>query len=310
MPARRQRRSPLRRSVAGCRGPAHLVRRDGRHRQGGRRHRLLLRAGESLGVVGESGCGKSVTSLSIMGLRTCRRRGIPRAPSCSTGGTCSSSRKRRSAIRGKDDRHDLPGTLTSLNPVFTIGDQIPRRSWCTSRCPSRRRTTSRSSAPAGGHRPPGAAGQAVSARDVGRHAPTRHDRDGAVLRAAAAIADEPTTALDVTVQAQILELIRGIEETTGAALLLITHDLGVVAEMVKDVVVMYAGRVVEHDRGPGPAPATPPVHGGAAGLDPFPWQEGRAAERHQGLRPESIQHAHRATSRPPKRSSHARPIPG
>ena len=94
------------------------------------------------------------------------------------------------------------------------------------------------------------------------------------------IADEPTTALDVTIQRQILELIEGIQERTGTALLLITHDLGVVAETVDDVAVMYGGRVVETGTVEEVLlDAAPPVHARAAGLDPVDGQARPAAER-------------------------------
>ena len=111
------------------------------------------------------------------------------------------------------------------------------------------------------------------------------------------IADEPTTALDVTIQAQILELIRTVQEETGAALMLITHDLGVVAEMVNDVVVMYAGRVVERGtrrRGPARSRSTPTPR--ACSLDPVEGQARPAPERHQGHGPQPVQHARRAAT--------------
>ena len=108
------------------------------------------------------------------------------------------------------------------------------------------------------------------------------------------IADEPTTALDVTIQAQILELIKRVQDDTGAALILITHDLGVVAETVHDVVVMYGGRVVETGtRGRGPADAQASLHGGAPELHPVARHEGPAPERHQGLGAQPVQYAGR-----------------
>ena len=106
------------------------------------------------------------------------------------------------------------------------------------------------------------------------------------------IADEPTTALDVTIQAQILELIREVQDRTGAALLLITHDLGVVAETVQDIVVMYAGRVVEQGTVDEVlARAQAPLHRGPAGVDPVEGQAGPAAQRHQGHGRQPVQPA-------------------
>jgi len=204
--------------------------------------------GKTLGVVGESGCGKSVTALTIMGLLD-----IPPAEVASGSMhfdgrdllTMEEDEWRR--LRGSEMAMIFQEPMTSLNPVFRVGDQISE-SVLHHMDVSKKEAQERAIA--------------ALAR-VGIASPDRrarqypHELSGGmrqrVMIAMALacepkllIADEPTTALDVTIQAQILELIRDTQEETGAALMLITHDLGVVAEMVDEVIVMYAGRVVEH----------------------------------------------------------------
>jgi peptide/nickel transport system ATP-binding protein/oligopeptide transport system ATP-binding protein len=204
-------------------------------------------AGETLGIVGESGCGKSVTAMSILQL-------IPKPPGKTVGGairfkgrdllTLSDAEMRR--VRGNDIAVIFQEPMTSLNPVYTVGDQI-----CEALMLHR------------GIGPEEARERAISVlRDVGiPAAETRvdaypHQLSGGmkqrVMIAMALscepdllIADEPTTALDVTIQAQILELLGTLKEERGMAILLITHDLGVIAETADRVVVMYAGRVAE-----------------------------------------------------------------
>ncbi len=203
--------------------------------------------GETLAVVGESGCGKSVTALSILRL-------VASPPGRYAGGTIrfegedllEASEERMREIRGNDIAMIFQEPMTSLNPVFTVGDQIVEAIQL--------------------HQGLGAAEareRAVeSLRRVGIPAPRRriddypHQMSGGmrqrVMIAMALachpkllIADEPTTALDVTIQAQILELLRRLQRDAGMSVLLITHDLGVVAETAHRVVVMYAGKVVE-----------------------------------------------------------------
>ncbi len=208
---------------------------------------LKLERGKSLGIVGESGSGKSVTALTIMRLLD-----IPPAEIAS-GEIWFDGREILSMpmdemrkIRGNDMAMIFQEPLTSLNPVFTIGDQIAEQV-------EHHKKVGRKAA----------MDRAIEALTlVGIPSPERrvkqypHEMSGGmrqrVMIAMALscepkllIADEPTTALDVTIQAQILELLKSIQERTDSALLLITHDLGVVAEMVDQVVVMYAGQVVE-----------------------------------------------------------------
>jgi peptide/nickel transport system ATP-binding protein len=204
-------------------------------------------AGETVGLVGESGCGKSVTAMSIMRL-------LPSPPSRALAGRIlfegadllDLAREAMRALRGNRIGMVFQEPMTSLNPVLSIGYQIEevlRLHRKTGHAEARR--------------------QALEMlRLVGIGAPDRrldqypHQLSGGlrqrvmiaialICRPQLLIADEPTTALDVTIQAQILDLLRRLKREMGMALLLITHDLGVVAEMCDRVVVMYAGRIVE-----------------------------------------------------------------
>ena len=208
---------------------------------------FALEGGKTLAIVGESGCGKSVTVQSIMGL-------IPMPPGRITGGAATLDGHdilRDQKIDGKDVRGRLVGMIfqdpmTSLNPTMTIGDQIAE-TLQVHRGYSRRRAFARAVELIEMTRIPEAAKRA-------RQYP--FEFSGGMLQRsmiamslacepAILIADEPTTALDVTIQAQILDLMGDLQRDTGMAIVLITHDLGVVARMADDVLVMYAGQVVE-----------------------------------------------------------------
>jgi peptide/nickel transport system ATP-binding protein len=207
---------------------------------------FTLTAGRTLGVVGESGCGKSVTALSIMGL-------VPR-PGRIAGGAVRFEgadliglpAAELRALRGNRMSMIFQEPMMSLNPAFTVGDQIVE-------------VILR-------HRAVTAQGARERALEMLRrvripapeqrfsdypHRLSGGMRQRVMIAMALAcdpkllIADEPTTALDVTVQAQILDLMRNLRDETGAAIMLITHDLGVIAELAQEVVVMYAGKVVE-----------------------------------------------------------------
>ncbi len=204
--------------------------------------------GKTTGIVGESGCGKSVTSLSIMRL-------IPNPPGKISGGDIlykgksllglSAAEMRK--IRGNEISMIFQEPMTSLNPVFTIGNQIIEAIALHQRELTKRQCREKA---------------IEMLKIVGIPSPdTRIDdyphqlsggmRQRVMIAMALScnphvlIADEPTTALDVTIQAQILELLRGLQDKVGMAMILITHDLGVVAESCDDVIVMYAGKVVE-----------------------------------------------------------------
>ena len=206
-----------------------------------------LEKGETVGVVGESGCGKSVTALSVLRL-------IPDPPGKIVDGEIifedtnllelSPAQMRR--IRGNDISMIFQEPMTSLNPVFTIGNQITEAVRLHQ-----------------GLNKKDALAKAVEAlKLVGIPVPERrvheypHQLSGGMRQRAmiamalscnpkVLIADEPTTALDVTIEAQILDLMRTLQEELGTAIIMITHDLGVIAEMARKVVVMYAGKVVE-----------------------------------------------------------------
>ncbi len=208
---------------------------------------FAIGAGETLAVVGESGSGKSVTSLSVLRL-------VPRPPGRFESGAIllrgrdllrvPEDEMRR--VRGKDVSMIFQEPMTSLNPVYTCGEQIIEAVMLHDRLP---RAAARERA-------------IEMLRLVGIPSPEQrvdeypHQMSGGMrqrvmiamalaCRPALLIADEPTTALDVTIQAQILDLLRSLRAELGMAVMLITHDLGVVAEVADRVAVMYAGQVVE-----------------------------------------------------------------
>jgi ABC-type dipeptide/oligopeptide/nickel transport system ATPase component len=203
--------------------------------------------GRTLGIVGESGCGKSVTALSIMGL-------IPKPPAKIVDGSVTFdgrdltklAERELEDIRGMEIAMIFQDPMTSLNPTFRIGTQITetlRRHFDISKGAARLRAVELL--------------EEVGIPDAARrlddypHQFSGGMRQRVMIAIALAcrpplvIADEPTTALDVTIQAQMLDLIRQLQAEFGLALLLITHDFGVVAEMADRVAVMKAGRIVE-----------------------------------------------------------------
>jgi peptide/nickel transport system ATP-binding protein len=205
-----------------------------------------LMPGRTLGIVGESGCGKSVTALSIMRL-------LPRVGTRISGSVVFEGRELTSLperqmqdLRGNRLAMIFQEPMTSLNPSFTVGDQIGEALMR--------------------HRGLSAKAARAAAVDMLEHVriPSPKERVdeyphklsggmrqrvmiamALVCKPALLIADEPTTALDVTIQAQILDLLAKLRHETGSAIILITHDLGVVAETCDDVAVMYAGEIVE-----------------------------------------------------------------
>ena len=206
-----------------------------------------VRAGETLGVVGESGCGKSVTALSILRL-------VTSPPGRIVGGAIRfqgrdllrCSEKEMEQIRGNDISMIFQEPMNSLNPLFKVGDQISEAIALHKGLTKRQAHTHaidmlrRVSIP-----------EPEQRANVYPHQMSGGMRQRVMIAMALScdpkvlIADEPTTALDVTIQAQILDLMREIREDFGTAIVLITHDMGVVAENADRVVVMYAGRKVE-----------------------------------------------------------------
>ncbi len=208
---------------------------------------LDVNSGEILGIVGESGCGKSMTALSIIGL-------VPDPPGKVTSGSIKiggvelvgMDLDHLRQIRGKDIAMIFQEPMTSLNPVFTVGEQIAE--------------SVRLHEKAGSKAAMGRAVEMLKAVEI-PEAEVRawaypHQLSGGMrqrvmmamalaCRPRVLIADEPTTALDATVQAQIFDLLQDLQEETGTAIILITHDMGAIAELADSVAVMYAGRVVE-----------------------------------------------------------------
>jgi peptide/nickel transport system ATP-binding protein len=204
-------------------------------------------AGKTLCLVGESGCGKSVTSLAVMGLLPPRAATITRGAVRFRGhDLLSMGPGALSDLRGNRMAMIFQEPMTSLNPVFTVGDQVAEAVRRHKGC-SVREARDRALEMFRKVRMP-AAEKRLSDYP---HQMSGGMRQRVMIAMALAndptllIADEPTTALDVTIQAQILDLMRELQAETGAALLMITHDLGVVAEIADEVAVMYAGRVVE-----------------------------------------------------------------
>jgi oligopeptide/dipeptide ABC transporter ATP-binding protein len=211
---------------------------------------LSIEKAGTLGVVGESGSGKSVTALSIMRLIDLPGR-IEPGSSITFGGRdlATLPEDEMTAIRGNDISMIFQEPMTSLNPVFTVGEQIAEsvrlhqgadRKEAEERAVEMMRLVGIPSAEKRIHDYPHQMSGGMRQRVMIGMALSCNPK--------LLIADEPTTALDVTVQAQILELMKDLRERLGMAILLITHDLGVVAEMVDQVAVMYAGKIVE--RGP------------------------------------------------------------
>ena len=222
---------------------------------------FTLNPGETLSFVGESGCGKSMTALALMGLLPEKVGRVAAGNIIFDGEDLSqASDERLRAIRGNEISMIFQEPMTSLNPVFTIGEQIAEvlrahqglsrnAAWAQSiellnavRIPNAKsRVSDYPFQMSGGQRQRAMIAMALACQPK-------------IL-----IADEPTTALDVTVQAQIFDLLTDLRKQTGAAIILITHDMGAVAEMAERMIVMYAGRkaelgpvdeIIEHPRHP------------------------------------------------------------
>ncbi len=222
--------------------------------------------GETLGIVGESGCGKSVTGLSIMRL-------IQQPPGRILSGAVrfrgrdllTLPNHKMRAIRGNEISMIFQEPLTSLNPVFTCGDQIAEVIRVHERTShSRAREETLRMLEMAGIPEPRYCYRAYPHQLSGGMRQRIMIAMALVCRPKMLIADEPTTALDVTVQAQILNLLRNLQEQFGMTVILITHDLGVIAEMADHLLVMYAGNIVEY--GSVEAVFTNPLHPYTKGL--------------------------------------------
>jgi peptide/nickel transport system ATP-binding protein len=207
---------------------------------------FTVESGRTLGLLGESGCGKSVTALSILRLVAPPGRIVSGQILYRGEDLMRRSERAMREIRGGEIAMIFQEPMTSLNPVFTIGNQIAeavRLHQHLDRAATQARVVE--------------ALRKVEIPEPERRAKSYpHELSGgmrqrAMIAMALAcepsllIADEPTTALDVTIQAQILDLLRGLRDSLGMAMILITHDLGIVAEQADEVAVMYAGRIVE-----------------------------------------------------------------
>ena len=207
-----------------------------------------LAAGETLGIVGESGCGKSVTALTIMRLIPPETARIAHGSVEFEGRELTRlSEQEMREIRGKSISMIFQEPMTSLNPVLTVGTQIAENVW-------RHNAVSKQQARERAKEMLDLVGIADSRRRLDEYP---HQLSGGmrqrvmiamslICKPKLLIADEPSTALDVTIQAQILDLLRALQAEYGMSVLLITHDLGVVAELAHEVAVMYAGKVVEY----------------------------------------------------------------
>ena len=207
-----------------------------------------VKRGETLGIVGESGCGKSVTSMSILRLIPKQTGKIASGEILFEGRDLAKlSEKEMRQIRGNEIAMIFQDSMTGLNPVMTIGKQLVETITAHSKM-DKKEAWARAE---------------EMLTKVGIPSPAQrlkefpHQLSGGMRQRvmiamalccnpAMLICDEPTTALDVTIQAQILDLINELKEKTGTSVMMITHDLGVIAEVADDVMVMYAGKVVEH----------------------------------------------------------------
>jgi oligopeptide/dipeptide ABC transporter ATP-binding protein len=207
--------------------------------------RLAIAPGEIVGLAGESGSGKSITALSIMGLLS-RRARVTGSARLAGRDLLQMPRRQLATVRGNDIAMVFQDPMSSFHPAFRVGDQIAetvRRHQGIGNAAARARAVEML----------GRVGIPDAARRAGAYP---HEYSGGMLQRAMLamalscnprllIADEPTTALDVTVQAQVLELLAELHDDTGLAILLISHDLGVLAEICERITIMYAGQIAE-----------------------------------------------------------------
>ncbi len=248
---------------------------------------FTIGAGETLAVVGESGCGKTITALAVLGLLPSGARRLAGRVLLNGRDLSAASRRELASIRGRGIGYVAQDPMVSLDPIFTVGAQIAeaiRTHQPGSKTNARRRAVELL--------------EAVNIPDpaeAARRYP--HQLSGGMLQRCVIalalsgdpqllIADEPTTALDVTIQAEILALLRRLQQERHMAMMLITHNWEVVTRAADRALVMYAGEVAETAsvaRAPGGA--SPPVHPGLAGLDPGASRPPPTTARHRGLGP-------------------------
>jgi peptide/nickel transport system ATP-binding protein len=208
-----------------------------------------VEAGRTIALVGESGCGKSMTALAIMGLLPDGFERIGGRIVLDGENICSAAPRRLQALRGNAMSMIFQEPMTALNPVYTVGDQIGE-ALRQHQGLGRREARERALAMLKAVQIP-AAEQRI---DAYPHALSGGMRQRVMIAMALAcrpkllIADEPTTALDVTVQAQVFDLLKALQSEMGTAIVLITHDLGAVADMADSVAVLYAGRCIEQGK--------------------------------------------------------------
>ena len=208
-----------------------------------------VRKGEALALVGESGCGKSVTAMSIMRLVASPGRITAGEVRFKGRNLANLPEKQMRTVRGNDIAMVFQEPMTSLNPVFKVGDQVAEAIRI-----HRKVSKKEARKQAGDMLELVAIPDPVKRLDDYPHQLSGGMRQRVMIAIALScdpellIADEPTTALDVTIQAQIMELLASLQKRLGLAVLLITHDLGVVAEFCERVIVMYTGRIVEEAR--------------------------------------------------------------
>jgi len=251
---------------------------------------ISVRQGETLGLVGESGCGKSITALTVMRLVARPGRAVAGRVMFDGRNLLELSEEEMEDVRGNDIAMIFQEPMTSLNPVFRVGDQIAEsveRHLGVNRDEARERVVELF----------GTVGIPSPERRVREypHQMSGGMRQRVMIAMALAckpkllIADEPTTALDVTIQAQILELIKELKRTENMAVIMITHDLGVIAEVAQSVAVMYAGKIVE--RAPVDELFASPQHPytqGLLGSIPSPDKLGRRLEVIRGVVPHPL----------------------
>lgn len=207
---------------------------------------IAIEKGKTLGLVGETGAGKTTTGLAMLNLIPSPPGSIPKGSIHINGkDVLNASEKELETIRGKEISMIFQDPMTSLNPVFTVGNQIAEVILYHENC-SEKEAEKKAEEMLELVGIPGERAKDYPFQFSGGMKQRVVIAIALACNPAVLIADEPTTALDVTIQAQVLEMMRGLKEKLNTAMIMITHDLGIVAEMCDEVSVIYAGRIVEH----------------------------------------------------------------